>query len=179
MTEDPRRAIVEVMARLGKETQLHLDERHRHFRITDAVIIIVSLLLVVVAIFNVYYVRELYTDMDGIVNNMDSMYGNLAVVDEDMVEISRSVEKFDTHLQHMQSIHENITNLAGTLPKVRINMGIIKQDMGLIGHDMGLLGNSMGTIDQRIHHMRQNMSVMRENMRQMANPMGALNPMMP
>ena len=35
MTEDSRRGIVEVIARLGRETQLHLDERHRHFRITD------------------------------------------------------------------------------------------------------------------------------------------------
>jgi len=179
MTEDPRRAIVEVMARLGKETQLHLDERHRHFRITDSVIIIVSLLLVIVAVFNVYYVRVLYKDMDGIVTNMYSMYGNLTVVDEDMVEISLSVEKFDSHLQHMQSIHDNITSLAGTLPKVRINMNMIEHEMGLIEHDMGLLGNAMGNIDQRIHHMKNNMSVMRENMRQMAKPMGMMNPMMP
>ena len=38
MGEDPRRAIVEVMARVGRETQYHLDERERHFRITDGVI---------------------------------------------------------------------------------------------------------------------------------------------
>jgi len=67
MTEDPRRAVIEVIARLGRETQLHIDERYRHFRITDSVILIISLLLVILAVFNVYYVRVLYQDLNGIV----------------------------------------------------------------------------------------------------------------
>ena len=179
MSEDPRRAIVEVMARLGKETQLHLDERHRHFRITDAVIIIVSILLVILAVFNIYYVRVLYIDMDGIVNNMDSMYGNLVVVDTDMMAISHSVELFDGHIAHMAPIHDNIATLADSLPTVRYSMDIIKGDMNVIEQDMGLIGGAMGNMDQRIHQMRGGMAVMRENMRKMANPMGFMNPIMP
>lgn len=53
MREDPRRAVVQVIARLGRETQLHLDERYRHFRITDGVLLFTSVLLVILAVFNV------------------------------------------------------------------------------------------------------------------------------
>ena len=62
-TLDPRTPIVQVMARLGRETQLHLDERHRNFKITDKVILVISLLLVLLASVNVYYVRVLYRDL--------------------------------------------------------------------------------------------------------------------
>lgn len=179
MAEDPRRAIVEVMARLGKETQLHLDERQRHFQITDAVILGVSLLLLVLAVFNVYYVRILYKDLEGIVNNMDSMYASLKLVDRDMSDITLSVQAFDQHMQHMQPIHDRISTLADVMPSVATNMGLIEDDMGLIQHDMGLLHNAMGYIDQRILHMRDSMPVMRENMRSMANPMDVINPFMP
>ena len=153
MSQDPRRAIVEVMARLGKETQLHLDERHRHFQITDAVTIVVSFLLVVLAVFNIYYVRVLYTDLDGIVTNMDSMYSNLKQVDKDMMHISQSIELFDQHIHHMTPIHDNIATLAVSLPHVRSNMDLITGDMGLIEQDMGLIGGAMGNMDQRIHQM--------------------------
>jgi hypothetical protein len=179
MSEDPRRAIVEVMARLGKETQLHLDERHRHFRITDAVIILVSFLLVVLAIFNIYYVRVLYKDLDGIVNNMDSMHVKLIVVDKDMDSVAKNVELFDGHISHMRSIHDNIATLSESLPSVRSSMDIIKGDMEVIDQEMGLVGGAMGTMEHRIRQMLGGMSVMRENMRNMANPMGIMNPIMP
>jgi uncharacterized protein YoxC len=179
MNEDPRRAIVEVMARLGKETQLHLDERHRHFKVTDAVTITVSILLVVLAIFNIYYVRVLYKNLDGIVNNMDSMYDNIIVVDKDMTAISHSMEQFDKHIAFMVPIHDNIATLSESLPTVRYNMDDIKGDMDVIEQEMGLIGGAMGNMDQRIHQMLGSMSVMRNNMRQMANPMGVMNPVLP
>ncbi len=179
MAEDPRRAIIDVMARLGKETQLHLDERQRHFQITDVIIMAVSFLLVVLAVFNVYYVRVIYKDMGGIVDNMDSMYSSLKIVDQDMLDITLSMKSFDGHMQHMQPINDRMTTLAGTLPNMSANMSLIKGDMGLIQQDMGLLYNAMGYIDQRILHMRTAMPVFRENMRVMAGPMDMINPFMP
>ena len=179
MAEDPRRAIIDVMAKLGKETQLHLDERHRHFKITDLVIFSVSFLLVVLAVFNVYYVRVLYNDLDLTVENMDSMHKTLMAVDDDMSAIAQSVESFDGHIQHMSPINDSIISLSGIMPNMRNNMDKIKADMGFIHNDMGLMGNAMGYIDQRIVHMKNSLPVMRENMRMMANPMGVMNPMMP
>jgi hypothetical protein len=179
MPEDPRRAIIEVMARLGKETQYHIDERQRHFQITDLFIVVVSFMLVVLAIFNIYYVRVLYKDMTGIVVTMESMYGHLMKVDQNVSVISDNVEKFDNHMQHMTAINTNIDSLSKSMPKVRADMDIMRDDMLGFSHDMGLLGNAMGSIDQRMFEMKGGMAVMRNNMRQIANPMGAFNPMMP
>ncbi len=179
MTEDPRRAIVEVMAKLGKETQLHMDERERHFEITDIVIIGVSVLLVILAIFNIYYVRVLYGDLGGIVKNMDSMYIHMENVKSDMGRISNTVGAIDGHIQHMGSISDNITTMTKKMPLIRGNMDGIREDMGGMGHEMGLLANAMGNIDQRIHHMKAGMSIIRQNLHFMAKPMGIMNPMLP
>jgi hypothetical protein len=179
MSEDPRRAIVEVMARLGRETQFHLDERHRHFRITDGVILVTSLLLVVVAVFNVYYVRLLYQDFNGIVSNMDSMHKHLVNVDADIAVITHHMASFEGHMEHMGPINAYMGSLATTLPKVRAHMHGIAGDMATIEESMGLVGRGMGVIDQRVHGMTGGVAVMRENVGQIARPMGNMMPFMP
>jgi methyl-accepting chemotaxis protein len=167
------------MARLGRETQLHLDERHRHFRITDAVIILISLVLVVLAIFNIYYVRVVYTDLDGIVSNMDSMYLNLRRVDKDMTVITDRLERVNGHVEHMESIDGQVSQMSTHLPEIREDMTSIDGSMTRIEQDMGLLGQGMGSIDQRMQQMSNTVGVMRENVRQMARPMSTMNPFLP
>lgn len=177
--DDPRKPIVAVMARLGRETQLHLDERHRHFRITDAVIILISLILVVLAVFNIYYVRVVNQDLDGIVDNMDSMYRNLVRVDDDMGVITDRIEKFAGHVDHMTSMNAQMEALSTNLPAIRGAMTSIGGSMGQIEQDMNRLGHAMGNMDQRLQQMAGGVSVMRENVRQIARPMGTMNPFMP
>ncbi len=179
MIEDPRRAIVEVMARLGRETQLHLDERHRHFKITDTVIVTISLLLVVLAIFNVYYVRVLYEDLDVTVRNMDSMYHKLQDVDDDMRVITERISRFDDHMQHMETITGNISSMATTLPLVRNDMRLMADDMEVVNDEMALVEQAMVNIDQRMQLMTGGVSIMRTNVWQLAKPMGMMNSILP
>jgi uncharacterized protein YoxC len=178
-TEDPRRAVVEVIGRLGRETQLHLDERYRHFRITDGVTIVISLMLVILAVFNVYYVRVLYTDLEGIVANMDSMHQHLKVVDSDMLVITRQMAAFDGHMTHMEAIEDRMQSIAATLPPIRGDMDAITQEMATIQESMGSVGHGMILIDQRMHLMTGAVAVMRENVGQFAKPMGGMMPFMP
>ena len=177
--EDPRRAIIEVMARLGKETQMHIDERERHFDITDFVTIVVSILLVILAIFNIYYVRVLYEDLNGIVTSMESIHNNIENVNSEMIAISKTIEAFDAHVEHLNSINSSVTNMAVIFPKVRKKMGGMKDDMTSIDHDMGLMSNAMTNIDQKMHHMKSGMSLIRHNVRAISGPMGFMNRMMP
>lgn len=179
MNEDPRQAVVQVIARLGRETQLHLDERYRHFRITDAVIIVTSALLMILAVFNVYYVRVLYEDFNGIVANMDSMYGLLRDVDDDMSIITQRMEAFDRHMAHMEPIHANMGAMAETMPDIRANMDAISTDMTGIEQSMGLVGEGMGIIDQRVYHMTGAVGTMRYNVRQIARPIGGMSSFFP
>ncbi len=166
MAEDPRRVIIEVFARLGRETQLHLDERHRHFRITDAVIITISVLLTVLAIFNVYYVHILYQDLSGIVSSMDSMHDNLQEVRANMVSINASVTTFEQEMRNMDGISSHMSSLGETMPVVRTNMSHISSAMQSISGDMGILSGGMTNIEQRFGHMTGSVAVMRENVRQ-------------
>ena len=125
MGVDPRKPIIQVMARLGRETQLHLDERHRHFKITDKVIMVISLLLVLLAFVNVYYVTVLYQDLNGIVNNMDSMYRNLSRVDRDMDVIAQRVQRFDKHIQRMTPITAHMAAITEVMPGLSRNMQVM------------------------------------------------------
>ena len=179
MTEDPRRAVVEVIARLGRETQLHLDERYRHFRITDGVIILTSVLLVVLAVFNVYYVRVLYKDLDATVGNMESMYNHLVHVDADMELITGHMAAFDRHMNRMEPITGHMGSLTKTLPAMRGDMRVIAGEMTTIEQSMTQVAQGMNVIDQRVHLMNGGVAAMRENVRQIARPMGNMMPFMP
>lgn len=179
MTEDPRRAIVDVIARLGRETQLHLDERYRHFRITDGVILLTSLLLVILAVFNVYYVLVLYQNLNGIVSNMESMHDHLIEMDADMELISGHMTAFDRHMDNMEPINRRMGSVASTLPRVRGDMHAITGEMSTIDESMGMVARGMGVIDQRVHLMNGGVSAMRQNVRQIARPMGSMMPFMP
>jgi len=179
MSEDPRRGVIQVIGRLGRETQLHLDERYRHFRITDAVLIITSLLLVILAVFNVYYVRVLYVDLNGIVANMDTMDGHLRGINDDMSVITKRMTAFDRHIDHMGPIHDNMGALAETMPNIRENMNTLTKDMTGIEQSMGLIGEGMGIIDQRVHLITGAVATMRQNVRQVARPMGGMGSFLP
>lgn len=176
---DPRRPIVEVMARIGRATQLTLDEREQHFKITDTVIAAISVLLIVLAIFNIYYVRVLYSDLDNIVVTMESMMNKLNRVDDDMTVVADHVDSFDSHMKHMASITGHVTSVAGRLPKMREDMVSMALNMNLINQDMSLLRNAVGSITPNMLRMTRNIAYMRQDVRQISKPMGSLNPVLP
>lgn len=179
MAADPKKLFVEVVGRLGRETQLHLDERHHHFRITDMVLMGVSALLIVLAAFNVYYIYVLYQDLNGIVNNMDSMHNNLKEVNYNMAVITGKVGDIDEHLAHMDRINVQTESLAKSMPRISGAMSELNTEVGTIQSDVTLMNGAMTNISTRMGEMTGGVSVMRENVRQISRPMGFMNPMMP
>ncbi len=176
---DPRRPIVEVMARIGRETQITFDEREYHFRITDTVIAVISILLIVLAVFNLYYVRVLYKDLDRIVGNMESMVSRLGQVDRDMNLIAGHVVSFQTHMQQMTPITGHMVQVTERLPGMREDMSSMADSMHQINQDMTRLQQAVGTIAPNMRQMTGNISSMRQDVRRIADPMGALNPVLP
>ncbi|MCB1758848.1 MAG: translation initiation factor 2 [Gammaproteobacteria bacterium] len=179
MADDARRIVVEVVGRLGRETQIHLDERHRHFWITNLLIVGISVLLIVVAVFNVYYIRVLYQDLNGIVLNMDSMHDHLKYVERSMSTITDRVAAFDSHMGHMDQIHGHTGSMSHSLPRIASAMNQISGEVQVIRNEMSVLRGAVANIDQRTVQMTGSVGVMRENVRQIARPMGAMNSFMP
>lgn len=179
MADDPRRVLVEVVGRLGRETQLHLDERHRHFWVTNVVTLVIALLLLILAAFNVYYVKVLYEDLNGIVFNMDSMHTNLRRITDDMTGIAGHVQVIEKHMEQMESINRHTAGIAGHMPGISDAMSGMAIQVDNIDQDMMRVNNSMSNIQQRAGHMTGNIALMRENVRQIARPMGIMNPFMP
>lgn len=177
--EDPKRIVVEVVGRLGRETQIHLDERHHHFRITNLVIIAMSVVLMVLAVFNIYYIHILYQDLSGIVNSMDSMHTNLKDVRGNMVNISGKMNSISRNITHMDQINTHTASLTKTLPRISGTMHQMTGEMNTINSEMSQLGIGMINIDQRFGQMTGGVAVMRENVRQISRPMGSMNPAMP
>ncbi|MEJ1335511.1 MAG: translation initiation factor 2 [Candidatus Sedimenticola sp. (ex Thyasira tokunagai)] len=177
--EDPKRIVVEVVGRLGRETQIHLDERHHHFRITNLVIVTMSLLLLILAVFNIYYIHILYQDLTGIVNNMDSMHTNLKSVNNNMITISGKMKSIAKHVDHMEAINNHTDSITKTLPKISTNMHKITAETNTIGQEMTHLGGGMNNIELRFGQIGGSVAVMRENVRQISRPMGFMNPIMP
>ena len=179
MADDARKIVVEVVGRLGRETQFHLDERHRHFWITNLLIVAISILLIIVAVFNVYYIRVLYQDLNGIVFNMDSMHDHLKTVKGSMDEITGRVGVFERHMSNMDNIHEHTASMSHSMPRIATAMNQMSGQVHNIRNEMSVLRGAMGNIDQRTAHMTGSVGVMRENVRQLARPMGAMNSFLP
>lgn len=177
--EDPRRALIEVIQRLGRATQLHLDERHRHFRITDIVIIATSLLLLLGAAFDVYHARVLYQDFNEIISDMYSMHDHLVGVDTDMGSITANMKSFDDHMTHMDSIAARMDSMSQIMPKIRANTQAMAGEMASVEENMELVRNAMGILDSRIHGMTGGVAMMREQMSQFARPLSGIVPFMP
>jgi hypothetical protein len=131
------------MARLSKETQLHLDERDRHFQITDLLTMGISIMLALLAVINIYYVSVLYRDLGGIVTNIDSMHRHLVRVNQDMEGITLNVAHFDDHLEAMTDIHKHMGRIANIMPNISKNMGGIRGNIERIEQDMAMLSNAM------------------------------------
>lgn len=179
MAEEPKKILIEIVGRLGRETQLHLDEGHHHFRITNLVIWAISALLVVVAVFNIYFVSVLYQDLNGIVSNMGSMHTNLKGITHSMQSLTKKMESFEVHLEHMDNITNHTGEMTNLLPRIQGAMGDITKKVETIDRDMALVGNGMTNIDQRFGHMTNGVILMRENIRQLSRTMGTLNAFMP
>lgn len=177
--EDPRRALIEVIQRLGRATQLHLDERHRHFRITDIVIITASILILGGAAFDIYHARLLYQDFNEIITDMYAIHDHLVGVDADMANITTNMKNFETHMVHMESIDERMKSMASTIPQIREHTRIIAGDMSSVQGHMGVVSQSMGILDSRVHAMTGGVSIMRNHVSQFARPASSIAPFMP
>jgi hypothetical protein len=179
MPQKEKRMFIDMVGRLSWETQLHLDERHHHFYINKMIIIFISILLIIIAAVNVYYVAVLYEDLNGIVDNMDSMHSNMQKVSKRMLHITGNVKKFELHMRRMDSIVENTGTMAAMMPGISGNMQKMDKDIAVMDTDMGRMANGMQHVDQRFKHMTQGVAVMRLHVREIARPMGAMNPFMP
>ena len=176
---DPRKPIVEVMARLGRETQFHLDERHRHFKITDAVIIGISIFLVVLAVMNIYFVRILYGDLEGIVANMENIYVNMKRVDDDMTAITANVIMLDEHMESMSTITRDTGHLADAMPAIRGSLTAMREDTTNMRVDMQRTREAMHGVRDKMHTVTGGMSNIRRSVREISRPMGVVAPFMP
>ncbi|WP_456416860.1 translation initiation factor 2 [Thiolapillus sp.] len=179
MPQEEKRLFVDMVGRLSWETQLHLDERHHHFYINKIFIIIVSVLLMILAAVNVYYVAVLYEDLNGIVDNMDSMHGNMQKVSSRMAHITDNVKEFEVYMRRMDNIIISTGAMATMMPSISASMGQMDKDIAVMNADMGKMANGMLHVDQRFKHMTQGVNVMRHHVREIAHPMGTMNPFMP
>ncbi len=131
MAEDSRRAWVEVIARLGRETQFHIDERYRHFRITDAVTIVISVLLAVSQQMDsmdwrigymepiTAHMTSIGTNMPRVAAGMDTITVNVGGIDRDMAPLGHGMLVIDQRVHSMlgavAAIRNSVHQFAGPM----------------------------------------------------------------
>jgi len=179
MPQKEKRMFIDMVGRLSWETQLHLDERQYHFQVNKMVILIISVLLVILGMVNVYYVAVLYDDLSGIVNNMDNMHANMTRVSKRMEHITGKVGEFDVNMQHMDNIAQSTEQMSVMMPSVAESMHQIETDVAGMNNNMNLMSIGMGHINERFGHMTQGVAIMRYHVREVARPMGSMNQFIP
>jgi hypothetical protein len=142
------------------------------------VILGTSLLLVILAVFNVYYVRILYKNLNGI-------------VEQHGCHVLPPAGRGWGHVRHRGTwspstgtpstwSHQHPYGVAGAHPAEMCAPTCARSPpMANIQQSMDLVARGMVIIDQRVHTMTGSVAVMRENVGQFARPMGGMMPFMP
>ena len=157
----------------------HVKERRHHFRITNIYVGIISALILIIAVFNLYYIYDFYKETMNIINTIHALDDTVKIISDDMVQVTSTMAKFKSHMGNMQGIYADVSSMSDVMPLMENNMSGVKTDMGHLNQNMQEISSDMSMIDFHLKNMSGNVTHMEKNIHDMARPMGKFNSILP
>jgi GTP1/Obg family GTP-binding protein len=157
----------------------HVTERRKGFRITNIMVIIVSILLFLIATINMYYLYYFYDDTIRIIKTTHSLDNTVLKITRSMKNMNENMAKFNKHMDSMPAVYENMASMSHLLPKMNSSMLSIKTDMQNMNHVMVFVNRDIQLIDFHLYSMTGKVRHIGGNMNQLAKPMGMFNGILP
>jgi methyl-accepting chemotaxis protein len=148
-------------------------------RRTNLLVKLVTFFLLVMGVFNVLYVWEFSIRMNEIVNTITNLGADVASVSGNMIHLTGTMEKFDTHMGNMPSISNATLSMSEQMPQMNQSMGNMLGTMGNLNREMSVMSRDTASINQHFGNITQGIGVMGGNVNEMSGPMGAFNSFMP
>jgi len=180
VTESDAARIIEVFHRTVTQVDNQMSEENRIgtviARRTVRIIRGILLLLAILAVINLYLIKDLSQAMLDMTSTMDQMHHHFASVDRDMGTITQSVL--------------GINELVRSLPPMKDYLVLMNQDMANMNQDVLFMDQNLATMDQhvatitngvgemagRFELLNQTTQGMGYNVNQMSQPVRTLDP---
>jgi len=157
----------------------HVKERRKHFRITNFIVYIVSALLVIIGIINMFYLYDFYNNTMRIIATTHALDETVILITNNMDQMDYTMGKMNTHMSSMQGVYQNVSSISSILPKMQSTMLGFKGDMSDMNNTMEFVNRDIQLIDFHLNDMTGKVSNLGVNMYKIARPIGMFNGMLP
>jgi len=167
------------LTKLENEAERHRGARFYHMRRTNIWVRFVTIVTVILTLFNAYYISNLYDHFLSIVDNVSSLNHKVVNISSDMISLTETMEKFDSHLTVMPVIDDSVASMAQHTTDMSINVADMLHDLETMNQDMDLIYSAIHGVNNNFGNMVQGIHLMSGNVRQMSRPMGFMNKFLP
>ncbi len=171
--------LTSTLVKLERDIERHRGERQYHMRRTNIMVKIAVVFLLIMGCFNILYIWDFYVRMQVIVNTITDLGTDVAVVSTNMVHLTETMHKFDSHMNTMPAISNASQSMSEQLPVMNQSMEQMLGSFNAVNREMTVMSQDIVEINQRFGHITQGMNVMSSNVNAISGPMGMFNPFMP
>lgn len=160
-------------------SDLHVKERRRHFRITNIFVWIVSVLIFLIAVFNLYNIYYFYDETMEIIDTIHGLDNTVNDIGQTMKQITLSMSKFNNSMESMEGVYSDVASMSEVMPLMQSNMSDAGVDISYLNQNMSAISMDMNVIDYHLKSMLGNVMHIEQNIHQIAKPMGKFNSILP
>lgn len=171
--------LTSTLIKLERDIERHRGERHYHMRRTNLLVKLVTFFLLVMGVFNMLYVGELYVRMQEIVNTIVDLRTDVTAVSGNMIHLTGTMQNFDSHMNNMPSISHSTLSMSEQIPQLNRSIGKMLANMGEVNQEMSTMSYDIVEINQRFTNITRGIDVMGSNVNDISGPMGMFNSVMP
>jgi len=157
----------------------HVKERRKHFRITNLVVYIVSVLLLLIAVVNMFYLYDFYTNTIRIINTTHQLDKTVVVISSNMKKIEQNMDKYTKHMASMEDVYKDVSSISSVMPEMQNSMSTLQYSMSDMNKIMAFVNRDVQLIDFHLKGMTNKVSNLGIDMYKIARPMGKFNGMLP
>jgi methyl-accepting chemotaxis protein len=171
--------LTNTLIKLERDIERHRGSRQYHMRRTNILVKMGVAFLLVMGAFNVFYVWDFYKHMQVIVHTITDLGTDVTVVSDNMVHLTETMVKFDSHMSQMPNISSSVFSMSEQMPSINASMGNMLTNFSEINREMSVMSGDAVVVNQRFGNITQGINVMGANVNAIARPMGSLNNFIP
>ncbi|MCU7837261.1 MAG: hypothetical protein KZQ83_18710 [gamma proteobacterium symbiont of Taylorina sp.] len=157
----------------------HVRERRRSFRITNIFVGVVSALIFLIAVVNLYNIYYFYDETMSIINTTHDLNNTVIDIAANMNQITGSMLNINHHMASMEGVYVDVASMSDIMPLIQNNIADVGQDVAYFNRNMSAISGNMNVIDHHLKSMSGNVMHIEHNIQQIAEPMGKFNSILP
>lgn len=167
------------LLKLEHDIERHRGERLYHVRRTNKLVKLAAVFLLVMGVFNGLYLWDFYIRMQEIVTTITGLGQDVTAVSVNMVHLTDTMTKFDTHMNHMPGITGSAVSMSEQMTPMNQSIEQMLVNMNDVNGEMAKMRIDVVEVNQRFSNITRGVNLMGSNVNAISGPMGMFNSFMP